>query len=119
MTTLVWPFFVAFAADPAVVLSEHVFLDKPTPECHASTLAETPTGLVCAWFGGAEEGKKDVGIWFARRGKEGWSKPVELFTGAQPDGARHPCWNPVLFQQPGGPLHLFFKVGPKPNAWWG
>ena len=35
------------------------------------------------------------------------------------DGTRFPCWNPVLFQARGGPLLLFYKVGPKPNAWWG
>src|SRR5262249_8800087 len=45
--------------------------------------------------------------------------PVEAFTGVQPDGVRHPCWNPVLYQQPNGPLHLFFRVGPRPSAWWG
>jgi predicted neuraminidase len=109
----------AQAADPAVVLSEHIFTEKPTPACHASTIAETPTGLVAAWFAGTREGAKDVGIWLARRGPDGWSKPVEVFTGVQPDGTRHPCWNPVLVQQPNGPLHLFFKVGPSPSTWWG
>src|SRR5262245_55131505 len=97
---------LALTADPAIVLSEHVFIDKPTPECHASTIAETPFSLVAAWFAGAEEGNKDVGIWIARRGRNGWTKPIEVFNGLQPEGARHPCWNPVLFQQPNGPLHL-------------
>ena len=110
---------IGSAGDPTVVLSEPIFVDKPTPECHASTICETPFGLVCAWFAGSEEGKPDVGIWFARRGEKIWSKPVEIFTGVQPDGSRFPCWNPVLFLQPSGPLHLFFKVGPKPSAWWG
>src|SRR6476646_9246065 len=85
------------AADPAIVHSEFIFDAKPTPECHASTIAETPTGLVAAWFAGTKEGNKDVGIWLARGDETGWSKPVEIFTGTQPDGARHPCWNPVLF----------------------
>src|SRR6476646_5818461 len=107
------------AADPAIVHREFVFDAKPTPECHASTLAETSAGLVAAWFAGTKEGNKDVGVWFARRGQDGWSKPVEIFTGVQADGTRHPCWNPVLFQQPNGPLHLFFKVGPSPSTWWG
>ena len=31
--------------------------DKPTPQCHASTIAETKTGLVAAWFGGGGEGR--------------------------------------------------------------
>jgi predicted neuraminidase len=110
---------VGKAGDPAIVLSEHLFTEKPTPECHASTIVETPTGLVAAWFAGKEEGTKDVGIWLARRDAKSWSKPLEIFNGVQADGSRHPCWNPVLFQQPGGPLHLFFKVGPRPSSWWG
>ena len=32
---------------------------------------------------------------------------------------RHPTWNPVLFQPRGGPLMLFYKVGPSPREWWG
>jgi predicted neuraminidase len=107
------------AADPAIVHAGFIFDTKPTPECHASTLTETPDGLVAAWFAGTRERNPDVGIWVARRGPDGWSKPVEAFNGVQPDGSRHPCWNPVLFQPPGGPLVLFFKVGPSPGTWWG
>ena len=74
---------------------------------------------MAAWFGGTREGNSDVGIWFSRhKGKE-WSAPVEVATGEQDDKTRYPCWNPVLFQMPGGPLLLFYKVGPKANAWWG
>src|SRR4030095_1415675 len=29
------------------------------------------------------------------------------------------CWNPVLYQPRGGPLVLFYKVGPSPREWWG
>src|SRR5262245_22002257 len=85
------PLTTAAAEDPAIVLAEHIFNDKPTKECHASTIVETPAGLVAAWFGGAEEGNKDVGIWISRRESGGWSKPVESFTGVQPDGVQHPC----------------------------
>ena len=119
MIALVWQPVAADAADPAIVLSEHVFNDKLTLECHASTIVETPTGLVAAWFAGTSEGNKDVGIWLARRDASAWSKPTEIFNGLQPDGVRRPCWNPVLFQQPGGPLRLFFKVGLRPSSWWG
>ncbi|MFO0810291.1 MAG: sialidase family protein [Gemmataceae bacterium] len=106
-------------ADPAVVRSEYIFDAKPTPECHASTIAETPTGLVAAWFAGTQEKHKDVGIWVSRYDGGAWTTPVEAFNGVQTDGSRHPCWNPVLFQQPGGPLALLYKVGPSPSEWWG
>ena len=72
-----------------------------------------------AWFGGSFEGAEDVGIWLARLEGGRWSSPVEVATGLQPDGKRLPCWNPVLFQPPNGPLTLFYKVGPSPREWWG
>lgn len=72
-----------------------------------------------AWFGGSFEGAEDVGIWLARLEGGRWSSPVEVATGVQPDGKRLPCWNPVLFQPPNGPLTLFYKVGPSPREWWG
>src|SRR5438046_1256557 len=95
--------------------------DPPTKSCHASTIAQTKDGhLVAAWFGGDAEGNKDVAIWLARRDENGWSKPIEVANGIQANGARFPCWNPVLFQAPAnGPLVLFYKVGPKPSQWRG
>jgi predicted neuraminidase len=103
-----------------VVSSEFIYETAPFPECHASTLAETSgRTLLAAWFGGTEEGNADVGIWTAERTAAGWSKPVEVANGIQADGKRHPCWNPVLFQMPDGPLVLFYKVGPSPSTWWG
>lgn len=119
LASLVFSTTSLVAADPAVVVSEFIFSDKPTPGCHASTIAETPSGLVAAWFAGEDEGEKDVGIWVSRHDKDGWSKPIEAYNGRQGDGSRHPCWNPVLYQAPGGPLVLFYKVGPKPSSWWG
>lgn len=95
--------------------------DKPTPECHASTIVETPAGLVAAWFGGTAEKNPDVGIWVSReeRNTGGWTKPVEVANGVQSPEKRYPCWNPVLFQPQTGPLMLFYKVGPSPSQWWG
>ncbi len=94
--------------------------DRPTPGCHASTIAETRDGqLVAAWFGGTDEGEDDVGIWVARLEEGGWSKPVEVANGVMSPQKRYPCWNPVLFQPRQGPLVLFFKVGPTPAGWWG
>ncbi len=100
--------------------SEFIYESASFPECHASTLAETKGGvLIAAWFGGTKEGHADVGIWTAERSPQGWSQPVEVATGVQADGKRHPCWNPVLFQITAGPLVLFYKVGPSPSTWWG
>lgn len=103
----------------AIVLQEFIFNEGPTPSCHASTIAETPEGLVAAWFGGKEEGAPDVDIWLSRKKQEKWTKPVAVATGVQKDGSRFPCWNPVLFQIPNGDLLLFYKVGPNPRQWWG
>jgi predicted neuraminidase len=116
---------ITTAAEPAALLKrEFIYETAPFPSCHASTLAETPEGLIAAWFGGTDEKDPDVGIWVARLNKDGWTAPVEVANGIQyrrPDGTvhRHPCWNPILFQQPGGALFLFYKVGPDPASWWG
>jgi len=91
----------------------------PFRSCHASTIVETAGGLVAAWFGGTGEGNSDVGIWAARHEGGSWTKPAEVARGVEPGGPRHPCWNPALFQAKGGPLLLFYKVGPSPSRWWG
>jgi predicted neuraminidase len=110
----------AAAPPPAgLVLSEFIFERAPFPSAHASSIVETTDGLVAAWFGGTRERDPDVGIWVSRRESAGWSAPVEVANGVQPDGTRHPSWNPVLFQPTGGPLVLFYKVGPSPDKWWG
>lgn len=48
--------------DIAIVASEFIFETVPHPQCHASTIVETKSGLVAAWFGGTKEGNPDVGI---------------------------------------------------------
>jgi predicted neuraminidase len=106
----------------AVVQAEMIFpLEAaPTPGCHASTIVQTRDGtLIAAWFGGSDEGADDVGIWLARWEGGAWSRPVEVANGIMSPQKRYPCWNPVLFQPRKGPLVLFFKVGPSPDAWWG
>ncbi len=106
---------------PGYVKGELIFsLDrKPTPQCHASTIAASGERLVAAWFGGTEERNPDVGIWVSHRQGNAWSPPAEVANGRQPDGQRFPTWNPVLFQPKKGPLLLFYKVGPSPSQWWG
>lgn len=107
-------------AVPALLKSEFLYETAPFPSCHASTIAEpTGGGLVTAWFGGTAEKNPDVGIWLARLEGGRWTAPVEVANGVQPDGQRHPTWNPVLFQPKTGPLLLFYKAGPTPSTWWG
>jgi predicted neuraminidase len=103
----------------AIVASEFIFTAAPFASAHASTIVETRDGLVAAWFGGSREGAPDVGIWSSRRERGGWTAPVEIADGADEGRTRHPCWNPVLFEMPGGALTLFYKVGPRPSGWWG
>jgi len=112
---------------PGVVEAQFLYERAPFPSCHASTIEETGDYFVAAFFGGTDEGNKDVGIWVCRKKKnaETWSPPVEVADGVQfsriPGGEinRHPCWNPVLYQPDNGPLLLFYKVGPTPRSWWG
>src|SRR6476620_4759551 len=101
-----------------VETTEFIYDQAPFPSCHASTLAETKSGLIAAWFGGTDEGDNDVGIWTARHDGAKWSAPVEVASGVVGE-KRYPCWNPVLHQPPHGPLLLFYKVGPSPSTWWG
>lgn len=114
-----WRTLYAAELQPGLISSEFIFDEQPTKSCHASTLAETKAGLVAAWFGGTREGAGDVGIWLSRQSEGKWTAPVEVANGIQSDGARHPCWNPVLFQPAGAALMLFYKVGPSPSKWWG
>jgi len=107
------------AAQPGIVGSELIYETAPFPQCHASTIAQTPGGLAAAWFGGTRERAPDVGIWVSLHDGKAWSRPVEVANGVQDATTRHPTWNPVLFQMPKGPLLLFYKVGPSPSTWWG
>jgi predicted neuraminidase len=106
---------------PGPVLTEFIFEEAVFPQCHASTLVELPEGdLLAAWFGGTEEGHKDVAIWASRRSRQpppgapAWSPPRKV---AYESGAA--SWNPVLFRDRDGRIWLFFKVGPSPERWTG
>ena len=109
----------AQAVAPGLVRTEFIFTTAPFASAHASTIVETPDGLVAAWFGGSRESAPDVGIWLSRHVAGAWTAPVEVATGVQADGSRFPCYNPVLFQRTDGTLLLFYKVGPGPQRWWG
>lgn len=103
----------------ALLDREFLYESADFPSCHAATIAETDDGLLTAFFGGTHERHPDVCIYTCRRQRGGWTRPQRVADGVQPDGSRLPTWNPVLFQLPGGPLMLFYKVGPNPREWWG
>lgn len=110
---------VAAGNEDAVIKSEFIFEKAPFPSCHASTIAETKSGLVAAWFGGTAERNPDVCIYVSRNADGHWTPPVAVADGVGFATNRLPTWNPVLFQPTNGPLLLFYKVGPAPAAWWG
>ena len=102
-----------------ILESEFVYDEAPFRECHSATIAETPAGLVVGYFGGTVERHPDVCIWVSRRENGAWVGPELVADGIQNDTLRYPCWNPVLYQVPGGELIMFYKVGPSPSTWKG
>src|SRR6266700_4230775 len=83
-----------------ILTDEFIFEQAPFPECHASTIAETPDGLIAAWFGGTKEGFKDVCIWTSRLVNGKWTAPQQVADGVIIDTTRYACYNPVLFFNP-------------------
>jgi predicted neuraminidase len=102
-----------------ILVDEFIYDTAPFPECHAATIAETPAGLVAAFFGGTKERNPDVEIWVCRQENGHWTKPVSVANGIMNDTLRYPTWNPVLYQVPNGGLLLFYKIGPSPSTWKG
>ncbi|GHB80594.1 sialidase family protein [Persicitalea jodogahamensis] len=123
---------LAFAAAPghsqsnfpgskvSLVSEEFVYETAPFPSCHASTLVEVAPGQwLSSWFGGTDEGNKDVGIWLSQNKNGKWTPPKLMAEGVIDANTRYPCWNPVLFKSQEGKVFLFYKVGPSPREWWG
>ncbi len=137
-----------------VVEEQFVYTNAPFAECHAATIAETPEGLICAFFGGTKERHPNVCIYVSRKpnGSDEWTAPEKVADGIlandpgkwsdediqacaksaekygvstvtrgalDPQKVSWPCWNPVLYQVPGGELLLFYKMGPSPSQWLG
>ncbi|MFT3933311.1 MAG: exo-alpha-sialidase [Chitinophagaceae bacterium] len=103
----------------AVVTNEFIYQQAPFPSCHASTIAETPAGVMAAWFGGTDEGNNDVCIWGSRFVNQKWTVPFKIADGVINETTRYACYNPVLYQVPGGDLLLFYKIGPNVVGWTG
>jgi alpha-L-rhamnosidase len=102
-----------------ILVDEFIYTEAPFPQAHASTIVETPDGLVAAWFGGTREGNKDVCIWLSRLVKNKWTSPEKVADGILNDSVRYACYNPVLFYYPNGELMLFYKIGPNVAGWTG
>lgn len=102
-----------------ILKEEFLYEEAAFPSCHSATIAETPTGLVAAFFGGTKERNPDVEIYICRQENGAWTAPVSAADGVQSEEKRLPTWNPILYQVPGGDLILFYKIGPKPSEWWG
>lgn len=102
-----------------ILVDEFIFKTAPFPESHAATLAETPAGLVAAWFGGLKERHEKVCVYVSRRVNGAWTEPAKVADGVLNDSTRYACWNPVLYQVPGGDLLLFYKIGPNVAGWTG
>ena len=102
-----------------IVADEFIYESAPFPECHASTIVETPAGLVAAWFGGTREGHKDVNIYTSTYSNGSWSTPQLAADGFVDEKTRYACYNPVLFLAADGELLLFYKIGPRVVDWTG
>jgi len=114
---------IAFAQNQSwrqgIITDEFIYEKADFPSVHSATIAETPTGLVTAFFGGTKERNPDVEIYVSRLADGKWTAPQSVANGIQTDALRLPTWNPVLYQIPNGDLLLFYKIGPKPSEWWG
>ncbi len=56
-----------------ILVDEFIYTEASFPSAHASTIAETPAGLIAAWFGGTREGHKDVCIWTSHLVNNKWT----------------------------------------------
>ncbi len=84
------------------------FLPSRTPSTHASFLLRLLDGsLGCVWFGGTQEGKPDVSIYFSvlKPGSSTWSPEMKLS-----DDPTRSEQNPVLFQSPSGELWVLYTA---------
>jgi alpha-L-rhamnosidase len=117
-----YTFDVEIPQKKGIVSNEFLYEKADFPQCHAATIAETTNGdLVSAFFGGTREGHPVVCIYICRKNKgtNTWTKPTLAADGILSTGERKACYNPVLYQQPDGPLYLFYKIGRNVADWKG
>ena len=90
--------------------ASRLIADIPSPcvQNHAANLMPLPNGdLACVWFGGSQEGKSDISIYFSRlpAGKSCWTPAVKLS-----DDDTRSEQNPILFPAPDGRLWLLYTA---------
>ncbi|MDR0546081.1 MAG: exo-alpha-sialidase, partial [Dysgonamonadaceae bacterium] len=103
-----------------VIINEFINKNASYPESHAATVAENKDGeIVAAWFGGTKERNPDVCIWLSRLVNGKWTEAQNIANGIINEKTRYACWNPVLYQIPGGDLQLYYKVGANVAEWKG
>lgn len=81
-------------------------------QSHGATIEDLPDGrLMAAWFAGTKEAHPDTAIWYSVFDGT-WSDPKVLVKARE-----EAHWNPVLFNSRNGFIHLFFKIGERPESW--
>lgn len=119
------PLFIFFICISSLVRAQTVSSNQfiydtaSFASCHASTIVETPKGIMAAWFGGKFEGDRDVNIYASWFINNRWSTPTQIADGFINDSIRHACYNPVLFLTSKNELLLFYKIGPNVQGWTG
>ncbi|TKA32397.1 hypothetical protein B0A50_01503 [Salinomyces thailandicus] len=92
--------------EPSPFLHQPCFLPSITSQCHASNLLLCKNGeLLCAWFGGSQEGKPDISIYLSRKSaaSESWTEAEQVTF----DNTRSEQ-NPVLFESLLGEVWLLY-----------
>jgi len=119
------PLFIFFICISSLVRAQTVSSNQfiydtaSFASCHASTIVETPKGIMAAWFGGKFEGDRDVNIYASWFINNRWSTPTQIADGFINDSIRYACYNPVLFLTSKNELLLFYKIGPNVQGWTG
>lgn len=87
---------------------QEAYLPSPCVQNHAAKIMPLKNGdILCAWFGGTQEGMSDISIYCSRlsKGANRWSEPTKLS-----DDPTKSEQNPVLFPAPDGTLWLLWTA---------
>ncbi|MFB0934485.1 MAG: exo-alpha-sialidase [Propionivibrio sp.] len=91
--------------DPGRLIAD---IPSPCVQNHAANLMPLSNGDIgCVWFGGSQEGKSDISIYFSRlpAGQKCWTEAVKLS-----DDDTRSEQNPILFPAPDGKLWLLYTA---------